>query len=160
MDYDTSAMLLIREFEYLKVDLIKEHRALGMEASGRWINSLEVIGERLSVKLLGSKYTEQLEYGRGATKSSSSTGKPLIESIRQWVRDKGLASQQKEVNTIAFLVTRKIHREGWKREKHGGVGLVSKVITPQRIQSIIDKVGQKIVIDVVADIQFLMKELA
>jgi len=39
------------------------------------------------------------------------------------------------------LIARKIAREGWKREKFGGVQLISQVVTAERIQKIIDRVG-------------------
>ena len=119
-----------------------------MRASGEFERELEVRSEPLQATLLGAEHSEQLEYGRGKTGSSATTSaEPLIEKIKKWIVQKGsiIARITKEITigSLAFLITRKIHREGWDRAKHGGVGLISRVITEQRMQSIIDKIGNE-----------------
>lgn len=124
-----------------------------MRASGKTADSLEVETSNDSVKLLGSSVFDQLEYGRGQTKSGGSKGSgKLIDAIKQWISDKGIVSNIKNDNNnkaLAFLIARKIHRQGWNRQGYGGVNLVSEVITTQRIQSIIDKVGNSLTITLV-----------
>jgi hypothetical protein len=132
------AKILKNELELLKTELIKEYDILGMRASGKWADALEVQTTETSGKILGLNYSEQLEFGRRAGKA------PPRQAIEQWIRDKGLASRiegQISVSTLAFLIARKIAREGWKREGFGGVELISKVVTAERIQKILDKVG-------------------
>lgn len=129
--------ILKEEFEFIKNDLIKRYDEKGMRASGDWANSLEVQTSGLSVKLLGLSYSEQLEYGRKAGKQ------PPREAIEQWIRDKGIASRLEgkiTVSSLAYLIARKIAREGWRREEYGGVELISEVVTPERIQKIIDRI--------------------
>ncbi len=137
--------ILREEFESIKEDIIDLHAQLGMRASGKSAESLEVVSEGKNVKLLGNSNFEQLEYGRNPTSSGAGEANPpLIEMIKDWIKDKGIVSDIKNDNdnsTLAFLITRKIHREGWDRAKYGGVELVSKVITSQRISKIIDRVG-------------------
>ena len=140
----TTQQILDIEFEKIKVDLIAEYDAMGMRASGEFERELEVRSEPLQATLLGAGHAEQLEYGRGKTGSSATTSaEPLIERIKKWILQKGIVAQAITVGSLAFLITRKIHREGWDRAKHGGVGLISRVITEQRMQSIIDKVGNE-----------------
>ena len=130
--------ILKEEFKLLKADLIKEYDILGMRASGNWANSIEEEYTSTSAKLIGEKYSEQLEFGRRAGKQ------PPSKAIEQWIRDKGLASRltgKMTVSGLAFLIARKIAREGWKRERFGGVELISRVVTPDRIQKIIDRVS-------------------
>jgi len=132
------AKILKDELELLKSELIKEYDSLGMRASGKWADGLEVQASEATGKIIGLDYSQQLEFGRRAGKY------PPKEAIEQWIRDKGLASRiegQISVSTLAFLIARKIAREGWKREQFGGVELISKVITAERIQKILDKVG-------------------
>lgn len=134
-----------------------------MRASGKTADSLEVETSLNGAKLTGSSVFEQLEYGRGATKSGGGGGEKLIDQIKQWISDKGIVSNIKNDNdnsTLAFLITRKIHREGWDRAKYGGVGLISKVITTNRIQSIINKVGAELTLTLVSRLQIELKQIA
>lgn len=150
----TTKEILDIEFEKLKRDLIVEYDTLGMRASGEFERELEVRSEPLQATLLGAQHSEQLEYGRGKTGSSSTTSaEPLIERIKKWILQKGIAAQGITVGSLAFLITRKIHREGWNRAKHGGVGLLSKVITEQRMQLIIDKIGNEMTMVLVSKLE-------
>lgn len=129
--------ILKEEFDLIKLDLIKKYDELGMRASGDWASSLEVQVRGLSARLVGVKYSEQLEFGRRAGKQ------PPSEAIEQWIRDKGLMNRIQgkiSISSLAFLIARKIKREGWKRQGYGGVELISQVATPERIQAIIDRV--------------------
>jgi len=135
-NYNESQSILQKHMEEIKHDLIAKYRELGMKASGQWEESLEVKVERLSGTILGEPYTEQLVNGRAPGKF------PPISAIRQWVIDKGINyyGKQSTLNSIAFLVARKIAQEGTRYFQQGGTDLVSSVITPQRIQRIIDEV--------------------
>ena len=69
---------------------------------------------------------------------------PNIEAIKKWIIDKGVfaeALQKMKISSLAFLIARKIALFGWKRERYGGVDLISEVITPERINDIINKIG-------------------
>ncbi|MCR5863059.1 hypothetical protein LRS05_13395 [Flavobacterium sp. J372] len=44
------------------------------------------------------------------------------------------------LSSLAYLIARKIARKGWK-PKAGYEDVINAVATPERIQSIIDKVG-------------------
>lgn len=141
------------EFESLKLDLIEHYKLKGMEASGKWAKELDNVSSGLTGKIIGMNYSEQLEYGRRAGKF------PPIESIKRWIEDKGIAARIRgdiSVSSLAFLIARKIAREGWKREKHGGVDLISEVVTPQRMQSIINKCGEEALIN---EVGILLKDL-
>jgi hypothetical protein len=140
--------VLLNEFKKLKSDLIKEYDRLGMRASGDFEDSLEVIvneSEHVSQAILkGNSYAEQLEYGRGKSLGGQKGKGKLIKQIKKWIKDKGIVSNiknDKNNNTLAFLITRKIHREGWDRKDRKGVKLISNVITEARINKIINNVG-------------------
>jgi hypothetical protein len=135
-----SQEILLQEFEAIKNDIIALYDAKGMRASGDFANSLQVVlnGET-SVKLIGNDYAVQLQQGRKAGKF------PPIEAIKKWIEDKGVFAQvlnEIKLSSLAFLIARKIAQEGWGRQDKGGVELISSVITEQRIQSIINKVGE------------------
>ena len=124
--------------------MIRSYNAKGMKASGQFKESLEINVTKGNAKIIGAEYAVQLDEGRKPTSKGSGGGVKLIDHIKQWIKDKGIVSNIKNDNdnsTLAFLITRKIHRDGWNRSKHGGVGLISEVITAARIQSIINKIG-------------------
>ena len=134
---------LDNEFELLKNEVISKYDEKGMRASGDFAESLETSIEETSIgytaRLFGNDYAYQLENGRNAGKQ------PPSEVIEKWIYDKGIASQIEgniSVSSLAFLIARKIGREGWNRENYGGVNLISEVITSERIQKIIDRVGE------------------
>lgn len=135
--------LLQREFEQLRQEIIALYDAKGMRASGRFereskVEINEVSTFVTSATLSGPSYAEQLEYGRRGGRY------PNIESIKDWILVKGVFDQAIEdigLNSLAFLIARKISNFGWDRQQYGGVELVSSVVTPERIQKIIDKVG-------------------
>ena len=148
--------ILSKEFELLKSELIIAYDAKGMRSSGKWANSLEVTAIENSVKLMGEDYSQQLETGRQAGQF------PPIEAIKQWIIDKGVFGsilQEISLSSLAFLIARKIAREGWKRQKYGGVELISEIITDQRIQRIINEVGAVMMVKYTTELVILIKEL-
>ncbi|MHA3787465.1 hypothetical protein ACX0HA_04580 [Flavobacterium hauense] len=134
-----TTQILSAEFEALKNELIGRYDEIGMRASGQWAESLSVeLGEN-SAGILQESYGDQLEFGRKPGKQ------PPSEVIEQWLIAKGIAARLEKdisVSSLAFLIARKIGREGWNRSEHGGTQLISSVVTPQRIQAIIDKIGE------------------
>ena len=150
--------VLQSEFEALKNELIAKYDELGMRASGNFAESLEVQVNDTKAVLLGANYAEQLEYGRKAGKF------PPIAQIEQWINYKGIMSNIQgkiSVSSLAFLIARKIARVGWKREEFGGVELITQVVTPERIQQILDKVSDIYLGTLTSDIQkVIIKEFA
>lgn len=124
--------LLASEFESLKNELITKYDEMNIRVSGNWAENLEVETAKDSVTLWGPYSPDGRKPGK----------QPPSEAIEQWLKDKGIASRlEKEISitSLAYLIARKIGREGWKRQ---GTPLVSSVVTPERIQQIIDKIGE------------------
>jgi len=145
----TTTEILQQEFEALRDDLIAKYDELGMRTTGNWADSLEVVVSENKAVILGVPYSQQLESGRVPGKQ------PPSQVIEQWIKDKGIASRIEgkiSISSLAYLIARKIGREGWKREDHGGVELVSQVVTPERIQSILDRISDIYVTDFTNDL--------
>lgn len=137
METIQASTILKEEFELIKKELIKRYDELGMRASGKFASGLEVNQNGLNATLLGYKYSEQLEFGRRSGKM------PPSDAIKQWIIDKGLASRIQgkiSISSLAYLIARKIAREGWDRKEFGGVELISQVVTPERIQKILNRI--------------------
>ena len=108
-----------------------------------------------SGKLYAADYTQNLENGRSPGKQ------PPSEAIEQWIKDKGIAAQLENgmsVSSLAFLIVRKIGREGWNRQQHGGTQLVSSVITPQRMQHIINRAGEAHLNNILTELTYFLKQ--
>lgn len=132
-----STQILDFELNLIKEDLIQKHLKLGMKASGQWIDSLNVQTKGQKGIIWGEPYTEQLVNGREPGKF------PPINAIKKWIEDKNITPfDQISISSLAFLIARKIAKEGTEYFKQGGTDLVSSVITPQRIQRIIDNVSE------------------
>lgn len=136
-NFNESSKILKKHMDEIKQDLIAKHNELGMKASGNWQNTLESRVVGLSGSIVGEHYSEQLVNGREPGRF------PPIGAIRQWIIDKGISAigQKISINSLAFLIARKIAKEGTEYFKQGGTDLVSSVITPERIQRIIDEVS-------------------
>lgn len=151
-----SKEVLSQEFELLKQDLIEAYDRKGMRASGDWANSIETQIEENRAILLGLEYSQQLETGRRSGKQ------PPRQVIEDWIVNKGIAQRiqgQISISSLAYLIGRKIAREGWKREGFGGVGLISEIITDERLQRILDEVGGARLIAYSSEIIQLVREL-
>lgn len=135
----TPEKIFEKEMRALLRDLEINYDKLGMRASGNWAEALElrVKSSGFSGTILGEDYTNQLIDGRPPGKF------PPIAVIEQWILDKGIRpiDDTIKISSLAFLIARKIANEGTRYFKQGGTDLVSAVITPARIQSIIDKVS-------------------
>lgn len=137
----SSEEIIAIEFDKLAKDLASKYEQLGMRASGRFAEELktdiDVSDSRIKAILSGENYTTQLVFGR------KPGNMPPIASIEQWIIDKGLQpiEDNLKISSLAFLIARKIAREGTEYFKQGGTDLVESVVTPERIQSIIDKVS-------------------
>lgn len=134
--------VLIEEWEKVRTDIIANYETKKMRASGQLPESMEVIYNNRSVSLMGNQYAEQLEYGR---KPSSKL--PPLQGLYFWILDKGIMSRtEKEykIRGLAYAIAKKIQKEGYNRAGYGGVGLISEILTDERIKNVIDLVGKQL----------------
>lgn len=143
--------ILKEEFDQIVVELKQKHIELGMKASGQWLDSLEVEASETNARIYGEDYTEYLVNGREPGKF------PPIDAIKQWIDDKGIVSDI-PVSSLAFLIARKIANEGTEYYKQGGTDLIDAVITPERTQGIIDRIGSAMTLRLVDMIDRKFKE--
>ena len=139
----TIEQVLSEEFKLLGEELIQKHDQLKMRASGRWAESIEDVIENPKdglyiAQVWGEHYTEQLVDGRAPGEF------PPVKAIEKWIYDKGIQALEDniKISSLAFLIARKIAREGTEYFKEGGTDLVEAVFTPARIQKIIDRVTE------------------
>ena len=134
--------------------LIKKHIDLGMKASGKWINSLEVSIEDNKGIIKGIKYTEQLVFGRKPNQNQDPKAKikwaygmaNFNPDFKKWLQIRGLSN-------YGVQVAYNIADEGTEYYKQGGTDLlevldskevtdlvwkkISSLITPQIEENLI-----------------------
>ena len=135
--------------------LVENYNRLGLRASGEWEQSLKGTQEEtetgIKVIISGSKYTEQLSIGRRPGKM------PPRQVILNWIREKNIQSELKP-QTLAYLIQRKIGTEGIKvPNKYNAGGLVTDVLTTERINDLIKNVGNVILAKQKSDILTSLK---
>lgn len=112
-------MMLTEVFEQAKRDIIANHERAGQVASGKTRDSLsvEVTSDTTSATatMYGRKYFAALETGSAPWKKQyKHPPRPFVETIAKWMTDKGIEG------VSAYLVARKIMREGSRLYRDGG----------------------------------------
>lgn len=114
--------------------LIPKFIQLGMNATGKWIQSLEAYAENGTGYIRGQHYTFQLVNGRaGGTR-------PPIAPLQRWVQAK-LGIGGAEGLGIAFAVAKKIEREGTDYYPEG-TDLLEVLNSPEVRQYIYTSIGE------------------
>lgn len=120
-----------------------------VSASGKLANSVRFELTDTQLIIYSDDYIYFSIYGRKPSENGTKPGK-LIDSIKQWISDKGIQSDI-DKDTLAFLITRKIHREGNSLYLFSGKknsGLLENIITSQTIKEYNDKFTKQLEIDI------------
>lgn len=132
-------------------DLRESMDSSGVTASGKFNRTLEATITPNSVVVTGQRYAGAIEIGRKPT-SAGGTGE-LRKAIRSWIDDKGINPADISKDSLAFLITRKIHREGtalYRGTDHYGRSKPSRVITGVIEDGRIEKLAESVVLDVIS----------
>jgi hypothetical protein len=126
--------------------MVEKYDQLGFRASGGFEQSLEnSIQEtpgHYHAQILGAHYTYYIEHGRKAGKF------PPRNAILEWINQKNIVAEGITKNSLAFLIARKIAREGTRLRP----GVVSDVITQAWINKLIKDLGAATVENITSDI--------
>ena len=120
--------------------------AADMVATGKTIESIEVVMADDGGKIIAAKYIGVLEDGRRPTRSGAPKGNPTLrENIEAWITARNITPKDNmKVKTLAFLIARKIHREGNALYRAGGKsGILSTTFTQARIDAFAEVFSEK-----------------
>lgn len=113
-------------------DLRDSYRRTKVNASGRLSRTTQPIvteeDGRVELRIVVNAYGLLLEPGRGPTKKP---GPGVLRAlIRKWIDDKGIRPKEAGMSkdTLAFLITRKIHKLGTKAYPNRGPKAISSVV--------------------------------
>lgn len=130
--------IIFEELEDLRKRIISNIDSTGRKAFGRTSGSMHTdISENRGI-LFGRMAFGTLETGRKSGKVPAG----FYQIIKQWVIDKGISfDSQSERNSFAYLVSRKIAREGTQLYRTGAEADVYTTEVPETIERIKDRVG-------------------
>lgn len=76
-------------------------------------------------------YIWTLEHGRGPTSEGAKKGNPTLrESILLWIKQRGIVPIDISQKSLAYLIARRIHKEGSLLYRQGGnSGIISEIQT-------------------------------
>ena len=165
---DVEIKLLVRDIaNQIILDLQKNIRERRVTESGAMNNTGEaasslrwkIEGESLVIysTMSGFNYIMTLETGRGPTKEGAKAGNPTLqENILTWLKQRGIQPTDITQESLAYLMARKIHREGTQVYKDytlkgKGTGILLDVIGNKAYidsnvrQPIIDKLAERFI---------------
>lgn len=122
-----------------------------VSASGKLANTLRYEITDSQLIIWGEDYIYFSIYGRAPTTKSGSGA--VKDKIKQWIKDKGITSDISD-NQLAYLISRKIHREGNSIYLFSGkknTGLLDNVITSEMVKDFNDKFTKQIEADIAAE---------
>lgn len=119
--------------ELFRDEMVNQLATQNINASGKLSASAEdiVLDSQgfVSGSVRANSYWFYRNFGRGPTQNTSGKGE-LKKKIRQWIDDKGIVPNGKITkDELAFLVTRKIHKEGY--EGKAFVSDTTNVVQPE-----------------------------
>ena len=142
--------------------LVNSYKSYGLKASGRWEkeleNKIEYSQDKIKLFILGAAYTGAMNTGRKPSEKGSKPGS-LFAIIEQWIKDKGITAKDEiSDKSLAYLITRKIHKEGVKvPNQHNAGNFIENAIDEQRIQSLISIVRTGMLEDLKSDVMKAFK---
>jgi len=156
----TTDEVIKEEIDAILIDILKVYEQSGRKASGQFAEGLEVVYSPLSATIRGYVYLA----GRGKTKKKGKSGEPTVQQqILKWLKIKGIRPIEEgmKLNSLAYLIARKIHEEGTKRSEW--LKIYEEVITPKRIASIIKRIHElnvnRIITEINAQLEILAKNV-
>ena len=127
-------------------------------ASGKLHDSVTYEVDDRGLRILAFDYAYFIEFGRGATRANGSG--ELRPKIRQWIDDKGIVPDGITKDSLAYLITRKIHREGTEIFKQGGTTLLRDIFNDRLISDIESEIALSFQDAIIANIRSELLKIA
>jgi hypothetical protein len=149
---DSVKQLMASEFAKLREEIIAKYNESGMASTGSWAETVQVVELPNGFSIVADSYINGRKPGK----------QPPSEAIEGWIKAKGLAARLEKdmsVSSLAYLIARKIAREGWQPQPNQK-NMIDSVVTPERIQAIIDKAGGLYINEISAEVTNFLKTIA
>lgn len=139
-------IVIVQAWLEKRVTELKDNVDKNFKATGKTRDSITSKIEGDSAIIEGSSLLHFGEFGRGKTKAGSKPGK-LRDIIREWIDVKGIQPKDGiSKDTLAYLVTRKIHRDGIKvPNKYNEGSILSSVINEKTVSELLEEFGATLI---------------
>jgi hypothetical protein len=153
MDIREQLQIWLKQSEEL---LAYNYNKSGLRSSGNFENSIDSTiienNDKLTGIIYGASYVHQMVNGRKPGKF------PPLDAIRNWVRQKGIVSEKISENSLVYLISRKIAKEGIKVPNFYNDGnLLTQTFTDERINELYKLVGKTILVNLKDDLSEKIK---
>ena len=152
----TNEEIIEEEMESMRLGIVDFYRSTGMKASGQF-------EEETVVRIEGKKaFVDSPSYALQLIKGRKPGTMPPISKIESWIRSRGIKPvlDKISISSLAFLIARKIKLEGTQYFQQGGTDLLDSVVTPERIQRILDRLSEYNLTEFTKRISRTLKEAA
>lgn len=159
MKAKTDDEIIKEEIDAILVDLKEAYEKSGRKASGEFAKGLEAVYSPNKGVIRGYTYLA----GRGKTVNGNKGEPTLAERILEWIKTKGIRPLEEKMTlkSLAYVIARKIHLKGTDSSKW--FKIYEEVITPQRINKIIDRIAKlnvnRIITEINAELEILAKNV-
>jgi hypothetical protein len=138
-----SREILSQFLETIRNEILAEHIRQGQRVTGKTLESFEINVNDTKGTLSAAAYVGVLEEGRRPG------GFPPVSKIEQWIIDRGIIPKGKiSITSLAFIMARKISVEGTRLNQAGGnSGVLSKALNEDRINTLLESLAQKYIVD-------------
>ncbi len=129
-------------FKTFATKLVEQLQAATPKASGKTAQAIGYTLTGSGIEITAPEHLMALVTGRGPSKGK---GGSLYKGILQWVKTKGLLPKEKNMTqeSLAFVITRKIHQEGTLLYRKGGNNnsLLSNLVRHTDITPLMDQLA-------------------
>lgn len=149
----TPSEIILEELEAIRNDLRARYDQLGMRATGNFDRELEVVEQTVKKYTINATpYSRQLILGRRPGTM------PPVAAIEAWMKAKGIRAVEARMTDrqLAFAIARSIKNRGTRYWRQGGTDLLDSVITPERMQRIIDRISDYHILDLTTKIKRIL----
>lgn len=150
---------ILRKFGADAVAQMKKNAA-PYKASGRMERGFRYQIDPFGMRIYGVEYVQWYEQGRGKTKTKTAGIPTLKQSIEEWIKVKPISIWEGfTLQSMAFVIARKIHRQGVSWHKKSERTIYSNVITKDSVGKLRDELAKYQAIEISSQINRIAKEI-
>lgn len=144
---------IITEWGNGVIDKIKHNLdSTGTTASGKTKESLELVLTDTGFQILGRQYFRSVEEGR----PSGGIPNNMTQIIRQWMEDKGIASQfgntESEKRSAAYLIGQFIKENGTQLYREGGRDDIYTSVITEELPLLYDQIEGRVLQTIIEEL--------
>lgn len=145
--------IIKEELQKIVDEAVEMYNNSGKRTSGQWEKGLEIRTSSTDTTAKGELYSYGYLAGRRKGKQ------PPTQNILEWLEKKNIhpVERKMKLSSLAFLIARKIGREGTDKDRH--LLVFEEILTPERLQTIIDRVTRFNVDFFLSEISIELKKL-